>query len=113
MTDFDRRQRLITSTPHLTVEEIATRSFSKGVRGYAESEVRSFLKRVAEELANAQERERELSVAVDSLEEQLHLPGAQNLEALKNDHITVLEKLSTIEEKWLALQKEQEKVEKV
>jgi len=74
MTDFDRRQRLITSTPHLTVDEIATRSFSKGVRGYAESEVRSFLKRVAEELAAAQERERELSVAVDSLEEQLRQP---------------------------------------
>jgi len=74
MTDFDRRQRLITSTPHLTVDEIATRSFSKGVRGYAESEVRSFLKRVAEELATAQERERELSVAVDSLEEQLRQP---------------------------------------
>ncbi len=74
MTDFDRRQRLITSTPHLTPEEIATRSFGKGVRGYAESEVRTFLKRVAEELVTAQERERELEVAIDALEEQLRQP---------------------------------------
>jgi DivIVA domain-containing protein len=74
MTDFDRRQRLITSTPHLTPEEIATRSFGKGVRGYAESEVRAFLKRVADELVTAQDRERELEVAIDALEEQLREP---------------------------------------
>jgi DivIVA domain-containing protein len=74
MTDFDRRQRLITSTPHLTPEEIATRSFGKGVRGYAESEVRAFLKRVSEELVTAQDRERELEVAIDALEEQLRTP---------------------------------------
>jgi DivIVA domain-containing protein len=74
MTDFDRRQRLITSTPHLTPDEVATRSFGKGVRGYAESEVRAFLKRVADELVTAQDRERELEVAIDALEEQLHQP---------------------------------------
>jgi DivIVA domain-containing protein len=74
MTTADRRQRLISSTPHLSAEEIATRSFSKGVRGYAESEVRGFLKRVSEELSQAHERERELGAALDALEEQLAQP---------------------------------------
>ena len=74
MTTADRRQRLISSTPHLSAEEIATRSFSKGVRGYAESEVRGFLKRVSEELGQSHERERELEATLDELEEQLAQP---------------------------------------
>ncbi len=74
MTSADRRQRVITSTPHLTPDEVATRSFGTKVRGYAESEVRAFLKRVSEEMAAAREREHELGNAIDSLEEQLRQP---------------------------------------
>ena len=53
MNESDRRQRVITSTPRLTTDEVANRSFAKGVRGYSETEVRAFLKRVAEELTAA------------------------------------------------------------
>jgi len=74
MTDSDRRQRLISSTPHLSPDEIASRQFGKRPRGYAESEVRGFLKRVSEELAAARERENELLATIDALEEQLRQP---------------------------------------
>ena len=74
MTETDRRQRLITSTPHFTPEEVAARSFSTGFRGYSETEVRGFLKRVSEQLLVARDRERELEAAVDAMEEQLRQP---------------------------------------
>src|SRR5437588_7658474 len=78
MTETDRRQRLITSTPHLSPEEVASRSFPTGFRGYSEAEVRGFLKRVSEQLAADLDRERELEVAVDALEEQLRQPRPLN-----------------------------------
>jgi DivIVA domain-containing protein len=68
------RQRLISSTPHLAPDEIANRSFSKGVRGFSESEVRAFLKRVSDEMAAVRERENDLLATIDSLEEQLRQP---------------------------------------
>jgi len=78
MTETERRQRLITSTPHLSPEEVASRSFATGFRGYSETEVRGFLKRVSEQLAAERERERELEGAVDALEEQLRQPRPLN-----------------------------------
>ena len=74
MHENDRRQRVITSTPQLSPEEIANRSFGTKVRGFAEPEVRGFLKRIAEQMAAAREREEELLGAIDSLEEQLRAP---------------------------------------
>jgi DivIVA domain-containing protein len=74
MSEADRRQRLISSTPHLSPDEIATRQFGKRPRGYAESEVRNFLKRVSEELVAARDRESELFTTIDALEEQLRQP---------------------------------------
>jgi DivIVA domain-containing protein len=74
MTETDRRQRLITSTPHLSPEEVASRSFGTGFRGYSEAEVRGFLKRVSEQLAAGRDREHELEAAVDALEDQLREP---------------------------------------
>lgn len=74
MTEADRRQRVISSTPHLTPEEVSARVFGTAFRGYAESEVRSFLKRVSEELNAARTREAELSNAVDELEAELRSP---------------------------------------
>ena len=74
MTESDRRQRLISSTPRLSTDEVANRSFAKGVRGFSETEVRAFLKRVAEELAFGRGHEQELEAAIDSLEEQLRTP---------------------------------------
>ena len=74
MNESDRRQRVISSTPRLTIDEVATRSFAKGVRGYSETEVRAFLKRVAEELAVARGQEQSLEAAIDELEEQVRAP---------------------------------------
>jgi DivIVA domain-containing protein len=78
MTETDRRQRLITSTPSLSPEEVASRSFGTGFRGYSEAEVRGFLKRVSEQLAAARDREHELEAAVDALEDQLREPRPLN-----------------------------------
>jgi DivIVA domain-containing protein len=74
MHENDRRQRVITSTPQLSPDEVATRSFGTKVRGFAEPEVRGFLKRIAEQMAAARDREDELLAAIDSLEEQLRAP---------------------------------------
>jgi DivIVA domain-containing protein len=74
MHENDRRQRVISSTPHLSPEEVATRSFGTKVRGYSEAEVRGFLKRVAEQMAHTRDRQDELESALDSLEEQLRNP---------------------------------------
>ena len=74
MNESDRRQRVISSTPRLSTEEIANRSFAKGVRGFSETEVRAFLKRVAEEIAAGRVHEQELEAAIDALEEQLRTP---------------------------------------
>ena len=74
MNESDRRQRVISSTPRLSTDEVASRSFAKGVRGFSETEVRAFLKRVSEELALARGREQELESAIDALEEQVRAP---------------------------------------
>jgi DivIVA domain-containing protein len=74
MNESDRRQRVISSTPRLSPDEIANRTFAKGVRGFAETEVRAFLKRVSEEIANGRAHEEELEGAIDALEEELRRP---------------------------------------
>src|SRR6202051_283120 len=74
MNESDRRQRVISSTPRLSTDEVANRSFAKGVRGFSETEVRAFLKRVSEELAIARGREADLESAIDALEEQVRTP---------------------------------------
>lgn len=74
MDASDRRARPVSGAQQLSPDEIATRAFATGFRGYVEGEVRSFLKRVSEQLAVARERERELTAAVDALEEQLRAP---------------------------------------
>jgi DivIVA domain-containing protein len=76
MNESDRRQRVVSSTPRLSTDEIVNHSFAKGVRGFSETEVRAFLRRVSEELAVARGREHELEAAVDALEEQVRAPRA-------------------------------------
>ena len=73
MTEPDRR-RVVPSTPRLTPDEIATRAFPSKVRGYAEPEVRSFLERIAQEVAAGSGREEELIATIDSLEAELRAP---------------------------------------
>ncbi len=58
----------------LTPDTVASRTFSLGKRGYAEGEVRSFLRLVADDLGAALARERELAARVRDLEEQARRP---------------------------------------
>jgi DivIVA domain-containing protein len=55
-------------------EAIAERSFSQVKRGYAESEVRAYLRMVSSDFAAAAARERELAARVRELEDQLRKP---------------------------------------
>ncbi|HEX5613803.1 MAG TPA: DivIVA domain-containing protein [Acidimicrobiia bacterium] len=73
MQESERRQR-ISSTPRLSPDEIATRSFSTSFRGFTESEVRAFLRRISDEVAAIRSREGDLLNAVDELEQQLRAP---------------------------------------
>ena len=58
----------------LTPEAVAERGFSQSKRGYSETEVRAFLRLVADELASLTSHERDLSNRVRSLEERLAAP---------------------------------------
>jgi DivIVA domain-containing protein len=77
MAESDRR-RVITSTPHLTPEQIAQRTFATSFRGYSEADVRAFLKRISEELVVTRDREAELLSVIDDLEGQLRAPRPLN-----------------------------------
>lgn len=54
------------SAVRLAPEDVSTRAFSSGFRGLNESEVRSFLQRVADELSRANERIAELEHELDA-----------------------------------------------
>lgn len=60
----DEHRRSISSTPHLTPDDIASRTFSSSFRGIAEAEVKTFLQRVANEFADARRRVGELEAAL-------------------------------------------------
>jgi DivIVA domain-containing protein len=57
-----------------TPEAIAERSFSQVKRGYAESEVRAYLRMVSSDFATAVSRERDLTARIRELEDQLRRP---------------------------------------
>src|SRR3954470_17076273 len=57
-----------------TPEAIAERTFSQVKRGFAESEVRAYLRMVASDFATAASRGRELTGRIRDLEEQLRKP---------------------------------------
>jgi DivIVA domain-containing protein len=54
----DDRRVVISSEPHLTPEEVARRTFGTVFRGFDPNEVKSYLRRVSEELGVARERQR-------------------------------------------------------
>jgi len=58
----------------LSPDEIVTRGFPTQFRGFSETEVRNFLKRIADELAAAQKREQRLDEQVAELSQQLRNP---------------------------------------
>jgi DivIVA domain-containing protein len=74
VSDSERRQRSISSTPRLTPDEVASRAFPTAFRGISEADVRAFLKRVAEDLTAVRARERDLTSTIDELEARLRTP---------------------------------------
>lgn len=94
MPGGDVRRLAVSSSPKLTPDEIASRSFARAVRGVSEQEVRSFLTRVAEEVGALNDREDALRERIAVLEEQLRNPPApteqQLLDALGEETARVL-----------------------
>jgi len=87
-------RRPASGATRLTPDEIATRGFASAFRGLSETEVRNFLRRVADELAAARDHERSLSERVAELEERLRNPPPldeqQLLEGLGEETTRVL-----------------------
>ena len=63
----DVHRRAAASAPRLSPDEVATRGFAAAFRGISETEVRNFLRRVADEIAAGRAREDELTEQVDAL----------------------------------------------
>jgi DivIVA domain-containing protein len=78
----------------MTPDEIANRGFASAFRGISETEVRTFLKRVADEVALTSQREDALRAQIRDLEEQLRNPvpltEQQLLDALGEETARVL-----------------------
>ena len=94
MPGGDVRRLAVSSSPKLTPDEIASRSFGRAVRGVSEQEVRSFLTRVAEEVGALNDREDALRERIRALESELANPPApteqQLLDALGEETARVL-----------------------
>ncbi|MFM7616576.1 MAG: DivIVA domain-containing protein [Actinomycetes bacterium] len=94
MPGGDVRRLAVSSSPKLTPDEIASRSFGRAVRGVSEQEVRSFLTRVAEEVGALNDREDALRERNRALEAELANPPApteqQLLAALGEETARVL-----------------------
>jgi len=74
MADVELPRRTVSSSTRLTPEEIVNRGFANAFRGISETEVRNFLKRVADEFAALRDRERDLTARVEQLEDRLRNP---------------------------------------
>lgn len=71
----DLHRRAAASSTRLTPEEITNRGFASAFRGVSETEVRNFLRRVADELVAMRNREDDLVRQVEDLQEQLRNPA--------------------------------------
>jgi DivIVA domain-containing protein len=71
----DTSDSFATRGSRTTPEAIAERQFSQVKRGYAESEVRAYLRMVSSDFAAAAARERDLAARVRELEEQARKPA--------------------------------------
>ena len=70
----DVHRRAAPNAPRLTAEEIASRGFQASFRGISEPEVRTFLRRVADENAAARAHEDDLNEKINELQEQVKNP---------------------------------------
>jgi DivIVA domain-containing protein len=74
MADMELPRRSVSSSTRLTPEEIVNRGFANAFRGVSETEVRNFLKRVADEFVALRDREQDLTARVEQLEDRLRNP---------------------------------------
>jgi DivIVA domain-containing protein len=74
MTDSSGTQMFPARDARLTPEAVAERAFTQVKRGYAESEVRAFLRMVSDDLTTMRARERDLAGRMHDLEERLARP---------------------------------------
>ncbi len=91
MTDVHRRS---SSSSRLSPEEIVNRGFASAFRGVSETEVRNFLRRIADDLTAMRAREADLNRQIEELRERLANPPPvteqQLLEALGEETARVL-----------------------
>ena len=66
----------------LTAEEITARGFASAFRGISETEVRNFLRRIADEFTDLSERDREMSSRITELEAEVATPPQLSEEQL-------------------------------
>ncbi len=94
MSERASQHQMISTSNMLTPVEVAERSFGVARKGLSPNEVRSFLRRVADSLGAAQEREQELVAQVERLEvrldEPVELDERQLLDALGTETSRVL-----------------------
>ena len=96
MADIDR---IGSRSVRMTSEEIVQRGFGSKVRGLSETDVRSFLKRVAEEVERLGNREDELLLKIAEMQELLSLkPKATKAELLESLGEQTTRVLSSAEE---------------
>ncbi|HZJ25966.1 MAG TPA: DivIVA domain-containing protein [Acidimicrobiia bacterium] len=74
MADGEARRRGTAIPGRLTAEEVVGRGFASAFRGISETEVRNFLRRVAEDLTALRERDAALSDRIGELETELATP---------------------------------------
>jgi DivIVA domain-containing protein len=74
MAEGELPRRTVSSATRLTPEEIVNRGFASSFRGVSETEVRNFLRRIAEEFTNLRQREADLAARVGQLEDRLRNP---------------------------------------
>ncbi len=75
MTDSSGTPVFPARDARLTPEAVAERAFTQVKRGYAESEVRAFLRMVSDDLTTMHARERELAARMHDLEDRLARPA--------------------------------------
>lgn len=94
MSERASQHQMISTSNMLTPVEVSERSFGVARKGFSPNEVRSFLRRVADSLGAAQEREKDLVAQVERLEvrldEPVELDERQLLDALGAETSRVL-----------------------
>src|SRR5919107_802211 len=71
----DTPRVVISSETTVTPDEVVNRSFATSFRGFDPSDVRAYLRRVADELGAARDRERDLRRRLDELERRPSQPA--------------------------------------